>query len=292
MPQRVDIRTWRLAIRHPHGPKNPTTRGVLHALATWGDPKRGDDMFPSVELIAVGTGYHRQTVSTALDDAEREGFLIRERIYSGGQLTGYRYFAAMPDDRVASNLREWERDPQYKSERRRRGRSVPEQIGDASPNRSGTPAPEVIGDVLERIDTRPRSDCAPSPISSITVPEQIDPILSRTSSKTSSTDKEHGAAVRRSIDAGDEVQRLFEHWKATHDHEGAKLTPNRRRIIRDALKHYSFNDLYRAIGGYSYSKFHKGDNDRRQRYDWIETILRDAQQIERGIELWRKPPEA
>lgn len=141
MPQRVDIRAWRLAIRHPDGPRS-MTRLVLHTLSTWG-ASAGDRMYPSVELISIGAGLSRETVRRALADAEREGFLIREPRSSGGQIVGYSYYAAMPDAWNPNALREWERDAQYTERRRRRrpladGGRAPLRIGDGVPSETGS----------------------------------------------------------------------------------------------------------------------------------------------------------
>lgn len=194
MARRVDINTWRLAIRHPLGPSNPTTRAVLHALAIWGTPKTGDNMFPTVELISVGSGYSRNAVRAALADAVREGFLLRTKIYSEGRLIRTEYQAVMPDDRVASNLRTWERDPQYKSERLRSrppadaGR-VPQQMRDGRPPADEGCPPNDVQGVPQQVETRPPADVQ-------AVPQQVAPTNPSDQSNDHTNDHTQSAPAR------------------------------------------------------------------------------------------------
>jgi hypothetical protein len=91
-----------------------------------------------------------------------------------------------------------------------------------------------------------------------------------------------------SSDAARPVEEVFEHWKREHGHPKAKLDPRRSRVIREALKRFSKDDLMKSISGYLHSEFHMGKNDRRKKFDEIATLLRDAPHIERGIEEFEK----
>jgi hypothetical protein len=86
------------------------------------------------------------------------------------------------------------------------------------------------------------------------------------------------------------VQRVFDHWRAVHNHPAAKLDAKRRKLIRDALKAYPEADLCQAISGYKNSPHHMGQNDRSTVYDAIELLLRDAKHIDAGLRFYRDPP--
>ena len=74
------------------------------------------------------------------------------------------------------------------------------------------------------------------------------------------------------------------------DHPRAKLDEKRRRLIRNALKRYSVEDCQLAILGCSMTPHNMGENDRGQRYDGINVIFRDADQIDRFMRNAESPP--
>lgn len=86
------------------------------------------------------------------------------------------------------------------------------------------------------------------------------------------------------------VERIFEHWKKTMKSPWSKMSDKRRALIRKWLKTYSPDDLMMAITGCSLTAHNMGDNDRGQRYNSIELILRDAEHIERFIANSINPP--
>jgi hypothetical protein len=112
----VDLRYWINAIRHPHGPKSPTTRHVLLTLATWGSAD-GTKMFPSIEVLAIATGLHEETVRRWLVSAAKQGWVIRwpER-KRGAAIFSYKYRACVPRGWKSQhpNPRAWEKDPNYR----------------------------------------------------------------------------------------------------------------------------------------------------------------------------------
>ncbi|WP_454677479.1 hypothetical protein [Achromobacter marplatensis] len=62
------------------------------------------------------------------------------------------------------------------------------------------------------------------------------------------------------------------------------LDEKRRKVIRRALKEgHSADDLRRAIRGCSKTPHNMGQNDRREKYNGIDLILRSADQIDRFI---------
>jgi len=87
----------------------------------------------------------------------------------------------------------------------------------------------------------------------------------------------------------DEVEQVFERWKATMGHKRARLDPKRAKAIRGMLAiGYTVEDLHLAIFGCSVSPFHQGHNDRSTRYDDIGLICRDAEHVDRFIALAEK----
>lgn len=86
----------------------------------------------------------------------------------------------------------------------------------------------------------------------------------------------HGAAARK----------VFDFWCAEHNHPNAKFDRKRRgRIIARFKEGFSGRDLCFAIRGAKKDPFLMGENDRGRVYDGLETILRDAPQVERLIAL-------
>jgi hypothetical protein len=82
----------------------------------------------------------------------------------------------------------------------------------------------------------------------------------------------------------DVVAAVFDHWRAVMGHGRAQLDGKRRRRINAALKAgYSAGDLIAAIDGCKASAFHMGANDRSTKYDGIDVIFRDADQIDKFI---------
>lgn len=88
----------------------------------------------------------------------------------------------------------------------------------------------------------------------------------------------------------DPVTIIFNEWKEATGHTKAKLSDDRRRLIRRALANYSLDELVDAVKGVTLSKFHMGDNENQTRYDDIQVILRNAKQIERFRDLYRHGP--
>lgn len=82
----------------------------------------------------------------------------------------------------------------------------------------------------------------------------------------------------------DEVETVFERWKATLGYTRARMDAKRAKAIRDRLRDgYTVEDLELAIFGCSVSDFHQGQNDRSTRYDDIALICRDAEHVDRFI---------
>lgn len=87
------------------------------------------------------------------------------------------------------------------------------------------------------------------------------------------------------------TRRIFDHWRETMKHPGARLDEKRTRAIRHALQlGYTEERIRQAITGCSLTPHNMGDNDRGQRYDGLELILRNADQIDRFIGNATNPP--
>lgn len=84
---------------------------------------------------------------------------------------------------------------------------------------------------------------------------------------------------------------VFRFWKTTLKHERAVIDDKRKKIIRDALKSFSVEDLKLAIIGCSLTPHNMGVNDRNEIYDKVALIFRDADQIERFIRNANNPPK-
>ena len=86
---------------------------------------------------------------------------------------------------------------------------------------------------------------------------------------------------------------IFEHWKNVMQHPRSNLDRKRIALIHKALRlGYSIRQLCDAITGCSYTPHNIGQNDRGQRYDGLQIILRDADQIDRFMYNCHHPPKA
>lgn len=87
------------------------------------------------------------------------------------------------------------------------------------------------------------------------------------------------------------IQKIFEHWQHVMHHPNANLDHKRKAIIEKALAFgYTAEQLCNAITGCSYTPHNVGDNDRGQRFDGLQLILRDGDQIDRFIHNCEYPP--
>jgi hypothetical protein len=70
------------------------------------------------------------------------------------------------------------------------------------------------------------------------------------------------------------VREIYEYWLKATERSAArhKLTAERRTKIEARLRSFSVADVKKAIDYVAQSPFHRGENDRNQRYDDITTI--------------------
>ena len=82
------------------------------------------------------------------------------------------------------------------------------------------------------------------------------------------------------------IKTVFSHWQTEHNHPTSKLDPKRRKRINARLEEgFSVAELCKAISGAKYDPWLMGKNPSNKRYDGIETILRDAAQVEKLRDL-------
>lgn len=84
----------------------------------------------------------------------------------------------------------------------------------------------------------------------------------------------------------DPVAIVWETWKTSTGHHRAVLDEKRRKKIRKALDAFSLDDVTAAVQGWAHSPWHRGENPNETVYDGIETLLRDAAQIEKMRDLY------
>lgn len=95
-------------------------------------------------------------------------------------------------------------------------------------------------------------------------------------------EQEEGSTKEKKENTTDQVESVFTTWVEATERSAAqcKLTPERKRLIEKWLKLYPVEDLVDCMRGIGASKFHRGENDRRTRYDTLELALRNAEKIE------------
>jgi len=76
---------------------------------------------------------------------------------------------------------------------------------------------------------------------------------------------------------------IFEQWKIILNHPKAVLDDKRKRLIKSALKNYSFDDCVNAIKGCYLTPHNMGKNDNHKIYDGLHIIFKDSDNIERFI---------
>lgn len=84
----------------------------------------------------------------------------------------------------------------------------------------------------------------------------------------------------------DDVAQVFAHWQTAMASPRSLLDVKRRKLIRNALKTgYSVDQLKQAIDGCAKSAWHMGQNDRMTKYNGLDLILRNAEQIDKFVLL-------
>lgn len=115
---------------------------------------------------------------------------------------------------------------------------------------------------------------------------EVSPKIGNTKDILPKTDKHKDINPPKSPKGDDSVKTVFEFWKEAHNHPTSKLDDKRRKRINARLSEgYPVDDLLLAISGALNDPWLMGKNPGNKRYDGIETILRDAAQVERLRDL-------
>jgi hypothetical protein len=90
------------------------------------------------------------------------------------------------------------------------------------------------------------------------------------------------------------VLEVWEYWISVM-RGGSKRKPildaTRRQIIAAAIHDYEVDGCKEAIDGCSLSEFHMGRNKMNKKYDSVELIFRDAEHVEKFLEILDKSKE-
>jgi len=92
---------------------------------------------------------------------------------------------------------------------------------------------------------------------------------------------------------GDDHQKVFDAWCVStgRDSGRTKLTSERVKKISQRLgEGYTVDELVEAVQGVALSSFHMGENDKKQKYDDLTTVLRSGSQVEKFRDLHRDGP--
>ena len=91
----------------------------------------------------------------------------------------------------------------------------------------------------------------------------------------------------------DAICAIFAYWVRVMKKPKAKLDERRRNLIRSRLRDgWTPEDLHYAIAGNAADDWSQGDNDRNKPFNELSLILRDAERIERFIDLHKHPRRA
>jgi hypothetical protein len=83
----------------------------------------------------------------------------------------------------------------------------------------------------------------------------------------------------------DQVVSIFDFWKKVMNSEKSVLDAKRTKLIKSAIEKYSPADICIAIRGCSKSAYHMGDNNQKTKYNGLNLILRDAEYIDKFMQL-------
>jgi hypothetical protein len=90
------------------------------------------------------------------------------------------------------------------------------------------------------------------------------------------------------------VLEVWEYWISVM-RGGSKRKPildaTRRQIIAAAIHDYEVDGCKEAIDGCALSEFHMGRNKMNKKYDSVELIFRDAEHVEKFLEILDKSKE-
>lgn len=104
--------------------------------------------------------------------------------------------------------------------------------------------------------------------------------------KASSADADTGESSKKAVQEREDIKRVFALWQREMNHPKARLDAKRTGRIRARLREgFTPDELEAAIRGAKLSTWHMGENPDGKVFDGIETILRDAAQVEKFRDL-------
>lgn len=215
--------------------------------------------FPSIEHVCAFTSQDRKTVITAISRLEEMGYLrdIGERRGRTRQVKVY----CLKNAEIGT-------------------------VPDSEPPPKSTVIPENSA-VFPSKESR---------FSVETVPETAHGTVKEPSKEPSKNKEPASPDVPRETELADADEigqagaRVFAHWRQTWGHPRAVFDAKRRKLVRARLRDYSEADLCLCISGYLNSPWHTGKNPSNTVYDSIELLLRDAGQVDRGLQFYHHPP--
>lgn len=113
---------------------------------------------------------------------------------------------------------------------------------------------------------------------------QVNPVSSSASENTNKNTNKNENNSNPSRSTAAQVKLVFQFWQEHLNHPKSVLDSKRERVIAARLKDgYSVDDLTAAVRGCALTPYNMGDNDRKQVYDDIELVCRDAKHVEMFI---------
>lgn len=88
--------------------------------------------------------------------------------------------------------------------------------------------------------------------------------------------------------AEEDITSAFNYWTNMLEKTRPVLDDKRRQCIGAAIHDYGLERVQNAIEGCTFSDFHMGRNRANKKYDDVSLILRDAEHIERFLDLYDK----
>lgn len=88
------------------------------------------------------------------------------------------------------------------------------------------------------------------------------------------------------------AEEVFNHWREVMGHPQAKFSAGddrSKKVIQQLKAGYSVDDLKLAVDGCAKTPHNMGDNDRGQRYDGLNVICKNGDNVDRFIRTARNP---
>lgn len=115
---------------------------------------------------------------------------------------------------------------------------------------------------------------------------QNDALQSSSSSSTALKEKKKEETKAKNAPSGAQVAEVFEEWKTVLSHPLSKLGDKQKSKIKARLNEgWSVDELKQVPRGVLKSDWHMGVNPRDKKFDKIETVFRDSEQVEEFIRL-------